>query len=163
MCCRASTSCKNSRNHKKTQPPNDFILRKQSIFIENYFFVWYIIIVHKQLLKDAFGWGFLLWLIGYALGIILFMIVPPPLLGWVIMPIGTIITLWVLFKKIKGKTFQHYLSLSIIWTLVAIIFDYLFLVKLFKPADGYYKLDVYAYYILTFALPLFIGLKKAQK
>lgn len=43
------------------------------------------------------------------------------------------------------------------WTLIAIIFDYFFLVKLLKPADGYYKLDVYLYYSLTFILPVVAG------
>jgi len=36
----------------------------------------------------------------------------------------------------------------------------LFIVKAFKPADGYYKLDVYLYYALTFALPLIVGWRK---
>lgn len=43
------------------------------------------------MLKDTLGWGFLLWLIGYALGMILFSIVPHSLIGWIIMPIGAII------------------------------------------------------------------------
>ena len=111
----------------------------------------------KQLLKDTLGWGFLLWLIGYVLGFVLFMLVPPALLGWVIMPIGTILTLWVLFKKIKSQPFKYYLILAIVWTVIAIVLDYIFLVKMLKPVDGYYKLDVYLYYVLTFALPLMVG------
>ena len=119
--------------------------------------------MNKQLLKDTLGWGFVLWMIGYVLGIILFMIVPSSLLGWIIMPIGTIITLWVLFKKVKGNSLRYYLFLAISWTLIAIIFDYFFLVKAFKPADGYYKLDVYLYYSLTFILPLFVWWRKSPK
>lgn len=118
--------------------------------------------MNRQLVKDGFGWGFLLWLIGYLLGIILFVIVPPSKVGWVIMPIGTAITLWVLIKKIKVNLFQDYLKLAIIWTLIAIIFDYFFLVKVFKPADGYYKLDVYLYYFLTFTLPVIVGWRKEK-
>lgn len=114
----------------------------------------------KKFIKDAFGWGVLLWLIGYVLGIILFMIVPVSIVGWIIMPIGIIITLWVLLKKIKSRSFKYYLLLAFIWTLVAIVFDYFFLVKLFKPADGYYKLDVYLYYLFTFTLPLLVGWRK---
>lgn len=80
------------------------------------------------------------------------------------MPIGTAITLWVLIKKVKADSLQYYLLLAVIWTLLAIVFDYFFLVKVFKPADGYYKLDVYLYYVLTFVLPLVIGWnKKTQK
>ena len=35
----------------------------------------------------------------------LFTIVPLCMIGWTIMPIGTAITLWVLFKKIKSDSF----------------------------------------------------------
>jgi hypothetical protein len=111
-------------------------------------------------LKDAFLWGSILWFIGYVLGIVFFSIVPPNFIGWTIMPIGIIITLWVLFKKIKGKTFKYYFLLAVIWTFIAIVFDYFFLVQVFKPIDGYYKLDVYVYYAFTFILPLFVGWKK---
>ncbi len=110
-------------------------------------------------MKDALGWGFILWFIGYVLGIVLFAFVSPAVLGWIIMPIGIIITLWVLFKKIKSDSFQHYVIIAIAWTLIAIVFDYLFLVLIFKPTD-YYKLDVYLYYGLTFVLPIIAGLKK---
>jgi hypothetical protein len=108
----------------------------------------------KQFYTDAFVWGFVLWLIGYLLGMILFFVVPSDMIGWVILPIGIIITLWVLLKRIKGDSFNYYLLLAIAWTLIAIVFDYLFIVKALKPVDGYYKLDVYLYYALTFVLPL---------
>lgn len=121
-----------------------------------------VIIMNKQLLKDSFGWGFVLWLIGYGLGMILFSIAPLSLIGWIILPIGTVITLWVLFRKIKDVEFQHYAVFAFIWTIIAVVFDYFFLVKAFKPADGYYKLDVYLYYALTFVLPLFAGWQKKK-
>ena len=116
--------------------------------------------MNRQLLKDTLGWGFLLWLCGYVLGIILFMFVPISMVGWIIMPIGTVVTVWVLLKKIKINYFRHYISLAFIWTLIAISFDYLFFVSVFKPADGYYKLDVYVYYLFTFILPLLLGFIK---
>lgn len=112
--------------------------------------------------KDAFGWGFLLWLLGYILGIILFPLVPLSLIGWVIMPIGTIATIWVLRKKVEGPTLGYYLMIGVVWTAIAIVFDYLLLVQLFKPADGYYKPDVYLYYALTFFIPPVIGWHKIQ-
>lgn len=117
----------------------------------------------KQFLKDAFLWGFTLWLIGYLLGIALFAVIPQSLLGWVIMPIGVLITLWVLLKKVKAESFKYYLLVAISWTLIAIVCDYFFLVKVFKPAGGYYKLDVYLYYFLTFSLPILVGWKKFAK
>lgn len=114
--------------------------------------------MNAQFLKDALGWGILLWLIGYALGIVLFAFVPPSMLGWILMPIGILITLWVLLKKITSESFKYYTLLAAAWTLIAIVCDYLFLVLVFKPADGYYKLDVYLYYVLTLVLPLLVGL-----
>ena len=119
--------------------------------------------MNKRLLRDALGWGLILWLIGYILGFILFFILPPSLLGWVIMPIGVIITLWVLLNKIKAESFQYYLVLAVVWTAIAISFDYLFIVKALKPVDGYYKPDVYLYYALTFVLPLVVGWWKNKK
>jgi hypothetical protein len=116
--------------------------------------------MNKQTLKDALGWGFILWLIGYILGIVLFPFVSVSAVGWVIMPVGILITLWVLFTRVKSGSFQYYLILAVVWTLIAILFDYFLLVKLFKPADGYYKLDVYLYYALTFVLPLIVGWRK---
>lgn len=117
----------------------------------------------KQFVQDALGWGFVLWLIGYLLGIVLFPLVPNSIIGWVIMPIGIVLALWILVRKVSAKQFEYYLLLSVVWTLIAVVLDYFFLVKLFKPADGYYKLDVYLYYALTFILPLLVGLGKVAR
>ena len=119
--------------------------------------------MNKQLLKDSLGWGFVLWLIGYILGIILFFVLPPSLIGWFILPVGLIITLWVLLNKVKGDTLQYYLILAAVWTVMAVILDYFFIVKMLNPADGYYKLDVYLYYAHTLITPLVIGWWKKTK
>lgn len=119
--------------------------------------------MNRQLLKDSAGWGFVLWLIGYVLGIILFFVLPPSLIGWIIAPIGTIIALWVLLRKVGGGTFQSYVVLAVVWTAIAIAFDYLFIVQALNPADGYYKPDVYLYYGLTFLLPLIVGWWKGAR
>jgi hypothetical protein len=116
-----------------------------------------------QMFRDTLGWGILLWLIGYLIGILLFALVPVTMIGWVIMPIGIVITLWVLLRKIQGGSLANYLLIAAVWTLIAVVFDYFFLVKLLKPADGYYKLDVYLYYAITFALPLIVGFAKRAK
>jgi hypothetical protein len=48
-----------------------------------------------QLLKDSLGWGLLLWLVGYVLGIALFALAPVAIIGGIIMPIGvTRTTMW---------------------------------------------------------------------
>jgi uncharacterized membrane protein len=66
--------------------------------------------VKRRFFIDAFFWGFALWLIGYLLGIVLFFVVSPDMIGWSILPIGIIITLWVLLKKVKGISFKYYLQ-----------------------------------------------------
>ena len=118
--------------------------------------------LNKQFFADTLIWGFLLWLLGYILGIVLFMLVSTSIIGWIIIPIATIITFWVLIKKIKSISIQYYLIIGIIWTLLAIILDYILIVKAFNPVDGYYKPDVYLYYALTFMLPIFIGALKQR-
>lgn len=119
--------------------------------------------IDKKFITAALGWGFLLWFIGYILGIVFFMFVPVHLLGWVLMPIGTLVTLWVLCKKIPHSGFNFYIQLGISWTVLAIVLDYFFIVQLLQPADGYYKPDVYVYYLLTFLLPLLVGKYKAAQ
>src|SRR5690349_1831187 len=114
-----------------------------------------------RLLRDALGWGIALWLVGYILGLVLFALVPTSVIGWVISPIGVAITLWVLLTRIKARTLRSFATLSFVWTMIAVLFDYLFIVKAFNPSDGYYKPDVYLYYALTFLLPLGIGWWKA--
>ena len=116
--------------------------------------------MNKQIVKDSLGWGFALWLIGYVLGIALFAFVPVNLIGWVIMPIATVITLWVAFKKVQGDTFRYYCLVALVWLLIAVLGDYLFIVKALNPKDGYYKPDVYFYYALTLAIPLLAGWRK---
>jgi hypothetical protein len=119
--------------------------------------------MNRQFLKDAFGWGFVLWIIGYALGMILFAFVPTSLIGWIILPIVTVLGLWIAFRKVKGDTLQYYGLVALVWVLIAVVGDYLFIVKALKPADGYYKPDVYMYYALTFAIPLFAGWKRTSR
>jgi hypothetical protein len=112
-----------------------------------------------KIFLNTVSWGFILWLIGYVLGFIFYAFVPKELIGWYILPVGIIITFWVLFKKIARKNFTCYFGIAIFWTLIAVIFDYLFIVKLLNSAS-YYKLDVYIYYLLTFLLPIIVGLYK---
>jgi len=119
--------------------------------------------MNKQFSKDALGWGFVLWLIGYALGMILFALVPAILIGWIIMPIGTAIAIWIAFRKVKGDTLRYYCLVALVWLLIAVLGDYLFIVKALKPADGYYKPDVYLYYALTLAIPLFAGWRRTLR
>ncbi len=113
----------------------------------------------RKMLIDI-GWGLVLWLVGYVLGIVLFFALPPSLIGWVILPIGTAITVFVLLKKVGGGGMPRYAAIALAWTAIAIVLDYIFIVMLLRPADGYYKPDVYVYYALTFILPLAAGYYK---
>lgn len=70
-------------------------------------------VVSKQFIKSSLIWGFILWLIGYVLGFILFAVVPVSLIGWTIMPIGVVITLWVLLKKIKFEVKEQAIFMGV--------------------------------------------------
>ena len=111
----------------------------------------------RQLARDALGWGLVLWAIGYVFGIAFFFVLPLSLIGWAILPVGTVITFWVLFAKVKAGAFRYYILLALVWTAIAVGFDYLFIVRALNPADGYYKPDVFLYYALTFLYPLIAG------
>ena len=116
----------------------------------------------SKIFLNTLYWGFALWLFGYILGMIFFAFVPKEVIGWYILPLGVTFTLWVLLKKIQREEFGCYFGLGLIWTIMAVVLDYFFIVKMLK-AQGYYKLDVYAYYALTFTLPLVVGWYKKLK
>lgn len=114
--------------------------------------------MRAETLRDRLGWGILLWLVGYLLGIALYFVVPPAMIGWVIAPVGAVLTVVVLRTRVHARAVEDYIVIALVWTAIAIAGDYLFIVRLFHPPDGYYKGDVYLYYALTFLLPLVIGL-----
>lgn len=118
--------------------------------------------MYKRLVMDTLGWGFLVWLIGYGLGIVFFTVVPQNLIGLFVTPIGILVSLWVLFKKIHSTSLPYYLRIAIVWTIIAVVCDYLFLVRAFTTAAVYYKWDVYLYYTLTFLLPILVWWKKTS-
>jgi hypothetical protein len=109
-----------------------------------------------KIFLDTVKWGFVLWVFGYVLGIVFFALVPKEQIGYFVMPLGIAFTLWVLWKKIQREELMCYFGLGVIWTLLAIILDYIFNVKLFGIVD-YYQPDVYLYYVLTLALPVAFG------
>ncbi|MCX6732133.1 MAG: hypothetical protein NTV98_01180 [Candidatus Roizmanbacteria bacterium] len=111
----------------------------------------------QEKVKSMLIWGFILWLIGYIAGFILFFVVPKAYIGWVITPFATILTIWVLIKKIKRPELMCYFGTGLVWMLMAIALDYLCIVKLLKTGTSYYKPDVLLYYVLTFVLPPVVG------
>jgi cation transport ATPase len=114
----------------------------------------------KTKLIDTLGLGFVIWLVGYAASIILFFFIPKDILGWVLFVIFTPLLLYMPYRRFnkRKERIGHYLLVAAVWTIIAVVFDYLFIVKLFNAQD-YYKLDVYVYYTSTFLAPLLIGAK----
>lgn len=102
-------------------------------------------------------WGFILWLVGYIAGMVLFFVVPKEMIGWVITPFASLFTIWVLMKKVRRPELMCYFGTGLIWTVMAMILDYVFIVTMLKTGVAYYKLDVLLYYFLTFALPIAVG------
>lgn len=108
-------------------------------------------------LKNMLTWGFLLWLVGYIAGMILFFVVPKDMIGWVITPFATLFTIWVLMKKVKRPELMCYFGTGMVWTIMAVVLDYLFIIRLLNTGSSYYKPDVFLYYVLTFTLPIVVG------
>jgi uncharacterized membrane protein (DUF485 family) len=106
------------------------------------------------LARECLGWGSLLWLFGYALGFVFFPLAPMNLIGWYVMPIGLAFTALVLWKWVRADTLAAGLVIGVTWCVIAVILDYVFIVKLLNPPDGYYKLDVYLYYASAFLMPV---------
>jgi len=111
----------------------------------------------KDKLLNTIVWGFILWLVGYIAGFVLFFIVPKEYIGWIITPCATIFTIWVIMNKVKRPELMCYFGLGLIWTIMAVGLDYIFLVKMLKTGSSYYKPDVFLYYTLTFFLPIIVG------
>jgi hypothetical protein len=115
-----------------------------------------------KILRNTFFWGFIIWLFGYILGFVFFAFVPKQYIGWCILPFGVLFTLWILLKKVYRERFTCYIGLGVIWTVMAVVLDFLFIVRLLHSTD-YYRLDVYVYYLLTLSLPIIVGAYKFRK
>lgn len=119
--------------------------------------------MHGLVLHKIFGWGLGLWFLGYLLGFALYALVPPQQIGWWIAPIGIAATVYVLLRRAVPVSVREALLLGVGWCLIAIVCDYLFLVRLLQPADGYYKFDVYIYYLSMFLLPPLVWVLARRK
>ena len=112
----------------------------------------------KEWIKDTVGLGTGFWLIGYFLSLVLFFSSFASIMGWIITavftPVSIVIT-WCWFRA-RDLPLTYFIWVGLIWTVIAIVFDYLFIVQLFQTA--YYSLDVFVYYALTFLIPIGVGL-----
>ena len=118
----------------------------------------------KTTLVDAPLLGIFVWFIGYLAGIVLYFFLSPDILGWVLFAIFTPIVILLCYMRFgkREESISYYAFVAAVWLIVAIVFDYLFLVKLLNP-PVYYKLDVYVYYASTFLIPFLIGVKFGRK
>lgn len=118
----------------------------------------------KRIIVDSVGFGILLWVIGFALGMMFFPFVPAAYIGLPILLIMTPATFFVLYRRFRSKGFSeaYYLTVGAAWLLIAAIFDYIFLVRAFS-VQNYYDADLFVYYVLTFMMPVLVGIKFGRK
>jgi hypothetical protein len=112
----------------------------------------------KQGIKDTIGLGTGLWLFGYLASLLLFFSPFADSMGWIITAVFTPVTIaiaWWWFRA-RDLPFSYYAMVGVAWTVIAIVLDYLFIVRLFQTS--YYEIDVFVYYALTFLIPVGVGL-----
>ncbi len=110
-------------------------------------------------LKDTAGLGTIFWLTGYLASIVLYFSSLSSMLGWVILVMFTPFTILVTWWWFRGRdlSLQYFAGVGVVWTVIAVILDYLFIVLLFQSPQ-YYAPDVFIYYALMFCLPVMVGM-----
>jgi hypothetical protein len=112
----------------------------------------------KQWVKDTLGLGVLFWLFGYLVSLALFVSPVAGIMGWIITlsftPVTIAITWW--WFQARDLPLAYFAEVGIVWTAIAVALDYLFIVRLFQAV--YYGPDVFAYYALTFLIPVGVGM-----
>jgi len=111
----------------------------------------------KQWIKDSVGLGALFWVIGYLASLALFFSPFAASMGWILLALCTPVTVavtWLWFRH-RNLLLPYYVRVGIVWTTMAIVLDYLFIVLLFNAT--YYGADVFIYYFLTFLIPVIVG------
>lgn len=108
---------------------------------------------------DTLGLGFFLWFLGYIASIILYFFVPSDVLGWVLFVLFTPVLIVITLARFEKRLlpFRYYAIVSLTWTGIAIVADFLFIVLLFNPVN-YYHQSVLVYYLEMFLVPLFTGI-----
>ena len=120
--------------------------------------------VNRERIFDTVGLGFILWLAGYLTSFLLYFYVPHGILGWILFVVFTPITIYIAYWRFhrRSLSMEYFFKVAAVWTLLAIAFDYLFIVMLFN-SQNYYQADVLLYYLTIFLIPLGTGLKYAKK
>ncbi len=114
-----------------------------------------------ETLVDTLGLGFLVWLIGYAMGFFIITLPgypdvmqrPPLLLVFAL--VGAAVTgglaAW-RFHARRGLSWRYAWAIGLSWLGVAVVCDFMFIVLLFQ-AWSYYRLDIAVYYAVTLVAP----------
>jgi len=112
----------------------------------------------KAWIRDTAGLGTALWLLGYLASLMLFFTPFAGNMGWILTAVFTPVTLAVTWWWFRGRALPltYFAGVGIAWTAIAVLLDYLFIVRLFQAP--YYGPDVYLYYALTFLIPVGVGL-----
>jgi hypothetical protein len=119
----------------------------------------------QQILKDTAGPGILFWLIGYLMGIVLFFTPFKESMGWIMLVTFTPFTIavtWWWFRQREHLSLQYYAGVGVVWALIAVVLDYLFIVMLFG-STAYYSLHIYLYYALMVFIPSGVGMYLDRK
>lgn len=115
-------------------------------------------------LIDTLVLGIVVWTIGYAMGFYIVtipgypevMLQPSILFG--LSAVGILVTggtAYLRFRKRSGLTWQYALLVGGSWLVVAVVFDFLFIVLLFG-AYGHYRPHILLYYLLTLIVPTIV-------
>lgn len=112
-----------------------------------------------QRVTDTLGLCFFLWFIGYITSIILYFIVPSDIPGWILFVLFTPLLIAITLARFRKRSLllRYYVIIAVIWTGIAIVSDFLFIVLLFKP-ENYYHASVFVYYLETFLVPFITGI-----
>jgi hypothetical protein len=112
----------------------------------------------KEWIKDTVGLGIFFWLLGYLASMLLFFSPYADIMGWIITavftPVTIVITWW--WFRARILALSYYAMVGLAWTVIAVVLDFLFIVRLFQAS--YYGPDVFVYYVLTFLIPVGVGL-----
>jgi hypothetical protein len=114
----------------------------------------------QQTLKDTAGLGIFFWLVGYLAGMVLFFTPFKDNMGWIIAAIFTpftILVTWWWFRNRGYLSTEYYAGIGVAWALIAVVLDYLFIVRLFN-SPAYYAPHIYLYYALMFLIPVGVGM-----
>lgn len=111
--------------------------------------------------RQALLLGVAVWLLGFALSLVLFTFVPLPVLGWVLLGPLLLVTVGAA-AHVDPPNPREALPVALGWLGLALILDNVFVVRLFG-VQAFYDLDVAVYYAATFAIPLLIGVFNARR